>query len=86
MCGVVRWSGAGGWLFPIGLLVFSLLPSGALAQSSVGRAANTATGASLLDAVEQQQNELIQSSGVREQFWRGRRCHRRWCIADWQAA
>jgi hypothetical protein len=64
MRGVVRWSGAGGWLFPIGLLVFSLLPSGALAQSSVGRAANTATGASLLDAVEQQQNELIQSSGV----------------------
>jgi hypothetical protein len=51
-------------LLPIGLVVIALLPSGALAQSSVGRAANAATGQSLRDAVEQQQNELINSSGV----------------------
>jgi hypothetical protein len=49
---------------PIGLIVVALLPSGALAQSSVGRAANTATGQSLRDAVEQQQNEFLNSSGV----------------------
>jgi hypothetical protein len=41
-----------------------LLPSGALAQSSVGRAANAATGQSLRDAVEQQQNSFLDSSGV----------------------
>ena len=63
MRSVVRWSGAGGWLLPISLLVFSLLPSGALAQSSVGRAANTATGQSLRDAVEQNQNEFLAGSG-----------------------
>ena len=53
---------------PIGLIVFALLalalPSGALAQSGVGRAANAATGQSLRDAVEQQQNEFLNSSGV----------------------
>jgi hypothetical protein len=53
---------------PIGLFALALtglaLPSGALAQSSVGRAANAATGQSLRDAVEQQQNELLSSSGV----------------------
>src|SRR6476660_152327 len=64
MRSVVRWSGAGGWLLPISLLVFSLLPSGALAQSSVGRAANAATGQSLRDAVDQQQNEFLGTYGV----------------------
>jgi hypothetical protein len=41
-----------------------LLPSGALAQSSVGRAANAATGQSLRDAVEQQQSEFLGTYGV----------------------
>ena len=63
MNSVSRLSKALGWLLPIGLIA-SLLPSGALAQSSVGRAANAATGQSLRDAVEQQQNELLNSSGV----------------------
>jgi hypothetical protein len=53
---------------PIGLFAFAMLglalASGAMAQSSVGRAANTATGQSLRDAVEQQQNETLNSSGV----------------------
>ena len=53
---------------PIGLFAFAMLglalPSGAMAQSSVGRAANTATGESLRDAVDQQQNEALNSSGV----------------------
>jgi hypothetical protein len=61
---VSRLPRASRWLLPIGLIVVALLPSGALAQSSVGRAANTATGQSLRDAVEQQQNEFLNSSGV----------------------
>ena len=64
------WCLSGPWArrLPIGLFAFALLglvlPSGAMAQSSVGRAANTATGLSLQDAVAQQQNELMNSSGV----------------------
>ena len=59
MRGVVRLSGACGWLLPVGLLGVALLPSGALAQSSVGQAANTAIGRSLEDAVQQNQNDLL---------------------------
>jgi hypothetical protein len=64
------WCLSGGWArrLPIGLFALGLLglalPSGAMAQSSVGRAANTATGLSLQDAVTQQQNGLMSSSGV----------------------
>jgi hypothetical protein len=54
---------AQGWLLPICLVGF-VLPSGALAQSSVGRAANAATGQSLRDAVEQQQGEFLGTYGV----------------------
>jgi hypothetical protein len=54
--------------WPLGLCVVAVLafalPSGALAQSGVGRAANAATGESLRDSIEQNQNELINSSGV----------------------
>src|SRR5262245_3628368 len=54
--------------WPLGLCVLALLalalPSGALAQSSVGRAANAATGQSLRDAVEQQQGEFLGTYGV----------------------
>ena len=59
-CWARRWPFALGALALLGLA----LPSGALAQSSVGRAANTATALSVQDAVQQQQSELINSSGV----------------------
>lgn len=47
-------------LLPVLLSTYVLLSvSDALAQSSVGRAANSATGQSLRDAIEQVQNDLI---------------------------
>ena len=64
MKSVWRLPRASGRLLPIGLVVLALLPSGALAQSSVGRAANAATGQSLRDAVEQQQGEFLGTYGV----------------------
>lgn len=52
---------------PLGLFVLAVLalafPSGALAQSSVGQAANAATAQSLRDAVESQQKEMLGSAG-----------------------
>ena len=62
MSSMWRWSRASAWL-AVGL-VSVVLPSGAQAQSSVGRAANAATGQSLRDAVEQQQSGLLGTYGV----------------------
>ena len=59
---VSRLSRTSGWL-AVGLISI-VLPSGALAQSSIGRAANAATGQSLRDAVEQQQSEFLGTYGV----------------------
>jgi hypothetical protein len=59
------WCLSGPWArrLPIGLFALALLglvlPSGALAQSSVGQAANAAIGRSLEDAVQQNQNDLL---------------------------
>jgi hypothetical protein len=68
MRGVWRLLGAWTRRLPIGLFAIGLLglalASGAMAQSSVGRAANTATGQSLRDAVEQQQSEFLGTYGV----------------------
>jgi hypothetical protein len=63
MNSVSRSSRVLGWLL-LGGLFAVVLPSGALAQSSVGRAANAATGQSLRDAVDQQQNEFLGTYGV----------------------
>jgi hypothetical protein len=65
---VWRLSGCWARRWPFALCTFVLLslalPSGSLAQSSVGQAANAATGQSLRDAVESQQKEMLGSSGV----------------------
>ena len=63
------WCLLGAWTrrLPIGLFALAMLglvlPSGAMAQSSVGQAANAATGQSLRDAVENQQKEMLGSTG-----------------------
>jgi hypothetical protein len=62
MKSVSRLWGTSGWFLPICLFAF-LLPSGALAQSSVGQAANAATAQSLREAVEGQQKEMLGSAG-----------------------